>query len=153
MDRKTILGLVLVAAGAVLIPTTELRAVDTRGLKLPRPMVVEDIYLRAAVYDLQWELKGTHATVTFFRKGRAVATVHGVLSTFDRTVMNDTLYFTKYPDGFFYINALGFAKTNKVILFPVLRSRPNARNNNPAENTLMEDDWRSRPQPHPQVIR
>jgi hypothetical protein len=124
--------------------------VDTGGLKLTRPMVLEGIYLRAAVYDVQWELEGTEATVTFYRKRRAVATVDGELSTFDRTVTNDTLYFSKYSDGFFHINALGFAKTNKGILFPVHRSRPNATNNTPMENTLMEDD-RNRPQSFPPV--
>lgn len=153
MDRKTILGLVFVLVGSVLVPTSELRAIDARGLKLTRPMVVEGVYLRAADYDVQWELQGTHAKVTFSRKGHAVATVQGELSTFDRTPASDTLYFSKRPDGFLYLNALGFAKTNKVILFPVLRLRPNAANNNPAANDLMEGDWRNRPQPLRLIIK
>jgi len=153
MDRKTILGLVLMVAGAVLISASELGAVDAGGLKLPRPMVVEGIYLRAAVYDVEWKLQGTHATVTFSRKGRAVATVQGVLSTFDRTATNDTLYFSKQPDGFFCISALGFAKTNKGIVFPMLRARPNAANNNAAAKALVEDDWPNRTQLVPRVFR
>jgi len=153
MDRKTILGLVLVVVGGVLIPASELRAVGAGGLNLTRPMVVEGIYLRAAVYGVQWELQGTHAKVIFSRKGRAVATVQGELSTFDRTVANDTLYFSKQTDGFFCINALGFAKTNKVVVFPVLRSRPNAPNSNAAAKALMEDDWPNRTQLVPRVFR
>jgi hypothetical protein len=153
MDSKTILRLVLVVGGTVLIPTSHLRAADPRGLKLPRPMVVEGIYLRAAVYDVEWKLQGTHAAVTFSRKGRAVATVQGELSTFARTVTNDTLYFSKQPDGFFYLNALGFANTNKIIVFPVLRARPNAAADNPAAKALMEDDSPNRTQPVPRVFR
>lgn len=97
MDSKTILGLVFVAVGAVLVPTSELQALDARGLKLTEPMVVQGIYLRAAIYDVQWNLQGAHAVVTFSRKGRVVATVQGELVTFDRSVTADTLYFTKHP--------------------------------------------------------
>lgn len=153
MDRKKILGLVLVVGGAVLIPASDLRAVDGGGLKLPRPMVVEGIYLRAAVYDVEWKLQGTHATVTFSRKGHTVATVQGELSTFDRTVANDTLYFSKQRDGFFCIDALGFANTDKVVIFPVVRSLPKSGANNAAAKALMEDDWPNHSQPAPRVFR
>jgi hypothetical protein len=141
MDRKTILGIVLVLFGAVLAPRAELRGADTRSLQLTKPMIIEGIYLRASVYDVRWELQGLHATVTFSRKGRAIATVQGDLSTMDRSSPNDTLYFSKQPDGCSYIQSLGFAKTNRGIVFPAHLSRSHASINNSAVNSLMENTW------------
>ena len=141
MNRQTILRVVLVVVGAVLTLVSELHAAEARTLKLTRPMVVQGIYLRAAVYDFQWERQATHVTVTFSRQGRAVATVQGEISTFIRTVVNDTFYFSRHPDGCFYIRALAFAHTNKGIVFRDLRSHPNAANNSPAAKAMLQDGW------------
>jgi hypothetical protein len=141
MNRQTILRVVLVVVGAVLTLASELHAVEARTLKLTRPMVVQGIYLRAAVYDFQWERQGTHVTVTFSRQGHAVATVQGEISTFIRTVLTDTFYFSKHPDGCFYIRALTFANTNKGIVFREVRSHPDAAINSPAAKTMLQEGW------------
>jgi hypothetical protein len=139
MKRKLIQGLVLVVSGIMLTTPLDLAAMEPYGVKLDRPMVVAGVYLRAAVYDVRWQLRDTHATVTFSRKGRAVATVPGELVTFNRSVAVDTLYFTKHPDGFFFINGLGFARTNRGIAFPTIRSQPFTTNNRPANIQSMEN--------------
>jgi hypothetical protein len=153
MVRKTTLGFVFVMFGAVWMLAADLRAVDTLGLKLPQPMIVSGVYLRPAIYDIRWDAQGAHATVIFSRKGRVVATVQGEISTLAQTASNTTLYFSKQPDGFFAINALGFAQTNRGIVFPVLRPRSRAANDNPAADPWLENDLRNNAQPRPQVYR
>ena len=153
MERKTILKVVPLVLGAVLLPISELTAVDAHGLTLTRPMVVDGIYLRAAVYDVQWHVEGTHATVTFLRKAHVVATVQGELVTLDRSVSKDTLYFSKHLDGLFHVNGLGFANTNKGIAFPHLRIRPNVSNNNPALDPRVENYLRNQPRTRPRVYK
>jgi hypothetical protein len=136
-----ILGLTAAALGVVLAASTEARGAEAHYLKLTRPVVLGGVDLRAAVYTVQWDLQGTRATVTFSRKGRVVATVQGGCATFDRSVPNDTLYFSKDPDGFLAISALRFASTNKGIVFPLVRSRPHPPTDNPMGNALMEENW------------
>jgi hypothetical protein len=138
MKRKLIQGLGLVIVGIMLTPLG-LAAMEPYGVKLDRPMVVAGVYLRATDYDVRWQLHDTHATVTFSRKGRAVATVQGELVTFNRSVTVDTLYFTKHPDGFFFINGLGFAKTNRGIAFRTIRSQPLTIINRPPNIQSMEN--------------
>jgi len=151
MDRKSILSLVLMVTGGVLATTFELRGADSRGLELTRPMVVAGVYLRSAIYDVRWEPQGARATVTFSRKGRAVATVQGELSTFARSVSSDTLYFSKQPDGFLTISALVFAKTNKGIVFSVSRSHPHSAKG--IGNGLMENGRHNPAQGVPRIYR
>jgi hypothetical protein len=153
MDSKAILELVLVVLGAVMTPASELQAADGRNLRLTRPMVVGGVYLRAAAYDYDWKFEGTHATVTFSRKGRAIATVQGEMSTLVRTAVNNTIYVSKDPDGIYYIVGLGFANTNKGIVFPVIQSRPRVATSSAADNLLLEDAWRNSPQPLHAVYR
>lgn len=129
------------AIGVVLAAATGGRAADTHYLKLTRPMVVAGIDLRAAVYNVQWELQGARATVTFSRKERVVATVQGAYSTLDRSVSGNTLYFSKQSDGFLAIYALGFAGSDKGIIFPVVRSHPHPAQNLQVGNGLMEQSW------------
>jgi len=138
MKRKLIQGLVLVVSGIMLTPPLDLAAMEPYGVKLDRPMVVAGVYLQAAVYDVRWQLDDTHATVTFSRKGRTVATVPGELVTFNRSVTVDTLYFTKHPDGFFFINGLGFARTNRGIAFRTIRAQPLTIINRPPNIQSME---------------
>jgi hypothetical protein len=139
MKGKMVLGLVLVVSGMMLTPPLDLAAMEPYGVKLDRPMVVAGVYLRAAVYDIQWQPHDTYATVTFSRKGHAVATVQGQLVSFNRSVTVDTLYFTKHPDGFFFINGLGFAGTNKGIAFRTIRSQPLTIINRPPNIQSMEN--------------
>jgi len=141
MDMTKILGLTVTALGLLFAGNTEVRGAEAHYLKLTRHMVVAGVDLQAAVYNVQWDLKGTRATVTFSRKGRVVATVQGGCATFDRSVPNDTLYFSKDPDGFLAISALRFASTNKGIVFPLVRSRPHPPTDNPMGNALMEENW------------
>jgi hypothetical protein len=141
MDMTKILRVTVTALGLLLAGNAEVRGAEACYLKLTRPMVVAGVDLQAAVYNVQWDLKGTHATVTFSRKGRVVATVHGESATFDRSVFNDTLYFSKDPDGFLAIRALRFASTNTGILFPLVRSRPHLFEHNPMGNSLREENW------------
>lgn len=141
MTRIKILGLTAAALGLVLAGHTEVRGADMHFLRLSRPMVVAGVDLRAAVYSLQWELQGNRATVTFARKGRVVATVQGESTTFDRSIPRDTLYFSKQPDGFFAVQALAFASTNKGIAFPVVRSHPHPAPDIPLGNSLMQGNW------------
>jgi hypothetical protein len=144
MDHKRFCRLAFVTVGTLLIANSGLRAEAARGLKLTQPMIIEGIYLRTGVYDVQWKLGGARVAVTFSRKGRAVAVVQGELVTLDRSAARDTLYFTKHPDGFFYINGLGFGGTRKGIVFPVLKSRAKSLSPNPQDDTLMENEWRNR---------
>ena len=124
MKRRMVQGSVIASFGIMLVAPLAWAATEPDGLKLDRPMVVAGVYLRAAVYDVQWQLHGTDATVTFSRKGRTVATVEGQVVNFTRTAAADTLYFSKSPDGSFFINGLGFARTNRGIAFPTSSSRP-----------------------------
>ena len=150
MNMKKILGLTAAALGVVLAAHPEVRAAEVHYLKLPRTMVLAGVDLRAAVYTVQWDLQGARATVTFSRKGRVVATVQGECATFDRSVASDTLYFSKDPGGFLAINALGFASTNKGIVFPVVRSHPH---HIPLDNSLVEGSWPNTAPPVPRVYR
>ena len=145
MNVMKILGLAGMALGVVLTANNELRAADAHYLKLPRTMVVTGVDLRAAVYTVQWDLQGNRATVTFSRKGRVVATVQGECATLNRSVASDTLYFSKDPDGFLAINALGFASTNKGIVFPVVRSHSHPSRDIPVGNPLKEESWPNPP--------
>jgi hypothetical protein len=139
--------------GFVLAPTPALQAVEVHSVKLTHSMAVAGVDLRPAVYDVQWELHGTHATVTFLRKGRTVATVQGECATFDRSVPTNTFYFWKHPDGALAIYALGFASSNKGVVFPVVQSRRNSFNKAPLESPLMEQNWPDRTPPVPRVYR
>jgi len=145
MNMMKILGLTAAALGVVLAANTEVQGVEVRHLRLPRPMVVAGVDLRAAVYTVQWDIQGTRATVTFSRKGRLVATVQGESATLGRSVSSDTLYFSKDPDGFLAINALGFASTNKGIVFPVVRSHSHPSRDIPVGNPLKEESWPNPP--------
>jgi hypothetical protein len=109
--------------------------------------------LRAAVYDIQWDVQGTRATVTFSRKGRVVATVHGDCAVFDRSVPSDTLYISKHPDSFVAINALAFASTNKGIVFPLVRFHPRHSRDIPVDRTLIEASWSNDTLAAPRVNR
>jgi hypothetical protein len=139
MNRMKIQALTAAMLGVVLAANTEARSAEVHFLQLTRPMVVAGINLRSAVYNVQWDIQGDRATVTFSRKGRVVATVQGACATFDRSVRNDTLYFTKTPDGFLAINALGFADTNKGILFPLVRSYLHPPRDTSVDKMLMEE--------------
>jgi hypothetical protein len=125
----------------MLAAKTEMIGAEAHNLKLTRPMVVAGVDLRAAVYDIQWDVQGTRATVTFSRKGRVVATVHGDCAVFDRSVPIDTLYISKHPDGFVAINALAFASTNKGIVFPLVRFHAHHSKDIPVEGALIEASW------------
>jgi hypothetical protein len=141
MSMMKILGLTAAMFGIVLAANTGVRAAEVHYLKLPRTMVLAGVDLRAAIYTVQWDLQGPRATVTFSRKGRIVATVQGDCATFDKSVPNDTLYFSKDPDGFLAIGALRFASTNKGIVFPLVRSRLHPPKDNPMDNRLMQENW------------
>jgi hypothetical protein len=118
MNMMRILGLTAAVFGVVLAANSEMRGAEAHNLKLTGPIVVAGVDLRAAVYDIQWDVQGTRATVIFSRKGRVVATVHGDCAVFDRSVPSDTLYVSKHPDGFVAINALAFASTNSTHITP-----------------------------------
>ena len=124
MNKIKFLGLTALEIGLVLVAETEMRAADNHPVRLSCPMVVAGVDLRAGFYDIQWEFKNTRATVTFSRKGRAVATVQGVVSTLDKIPTHDTLFVSKHPDGFIAINGIGFAGTKKAIIF---RAHPSRR--------------------------
>ena len=141
MDKMKIMGLTVTALGLLVAGNSDVRGAEALYLKLTRPMVVAGVDLRAAVYNVQWDLEGTRATVRFSRKGRVVATVRGESATFDRSVFNDTLYFSKDPDGSLVIRALRFASTNKGIVFPLVRSRLHPPKVNPMDNRLMQENW------------
>ncbi len=153
MSMMRSLGLTAAALGIVLAANTEVRAAEVRYVKLRRTTVVAGVDLRSAVYAMQWNLQGTRATVTFSRKGRVVATVQGECVTFGRSVSSDTLYFSKDPDGFLAIRALGFATTNKGIVFPVVRSHPQPARDVPLENWLVEESLRDPTPPVPKAYR
>ena len=141
MNMMRILGLTAAVFGVVLAAKSETRGAEAHNLKLAHPMVIGAVDLRAAVYDIQWDVQGTRATVTFSRNGRVVATVHGDCAVFDRSVPNDTLYISRHPDGFMAINALAFASTNKGIVFPQVRFHPHHSNDIPVDRTLIEASW------------
>jgi len=141
MNMMRILGLTAAVFGIVLAANSETRGAEAHNLKLARPMVVAGVDLRAAVYDIQWDVQGTRATVTFSRKGRVVATVLGDCAVFDRSVPNDILYISKHPDGFLAINALAFASTNKGIVFPQVRFHPHHSKDISVDRTLIEASW------------
>jgi hypothetical protein len=153
LDMTKILGLTVTALGLMLAGNTEVRGAEASHLKLTRPMVIAGVDLQAAVYDVQWDLKGTRATVRFSREGRVVATVQGERATFDRSVPNNTLYFSKDPDGFLAIRALRFASTNKGIVFPLVRSHLHPPTDNPMGNSLMEENWRNHTPRVPKVYK
>ncbi|MGO8790241.1 MAG: hypothetical protein ACLQVL_23060 [Terriglobia bacterium] len=146
---------VLVAAllGVVLAVNTKVEAAEVRNLKLSRPMVVAGVDLQAAVYTVQWDIQGARATVTFSRKGHVVATVQGKCATFGLSAASDTFYFSKNPNGFLAISALGFAGSNKGILFPLVRSHPHHSSDIPPDNSLMDDGWTNSAPRVPQVFR
>ena len=153
MNKMKILSLTAALLGIVLAANTDLRAAEVHYLKLPRTMVIAGVNLRAAIYTVQWNFQGPRATVTFSRKGRVVATVQGESATFNRSVSSDTLYFSKDPDGFLAVNGLGFASTNKGIVFPAVRSHPHSTGNPPAGNSLVEQNWPNTAPPVPRVYR
>jgi hypothetical protein len=153
MNSMRILVLATAALGVALAANAEERAAEVHYLQLPRTMVIAGVNLRAAIYTVQWELQGTRATVTFARKGRVVATIQGESATFNRSVASDTLYFSKGPDGSLALNGLGFASTNKGILFPVVRSHRQPAGNTSAGNSLFEQDWPNAAPPVPRVYR
>jgi hypothetical protein len=140
MNRLKTLGLAVAVLGVVLAVSTRARAVEGHFLKLTRPMDVAGVDLRTAVYSLQWQFEGTRATVTFSRKGRVVATVQGESATFERTVPNDTLFVGKHADGTLAVKALGFAGSNKGIVFPLVGDRPR-----PAEDLPMGNAFGNEP--------
>ena len=153
MSSMKILVLTAAVLGIVLAASPEARAAEVHYLKLPRTMVIAGVNLRAAIYIVQWDFQGPRATVFFSRKGRVVATVQGESATFNRSVSSDTLYFSKDPDGFLAVNGLGFASTNKGIVFPVVRSHPHSTRNNTTSNSLFEQDWPNAVPPVPRVYR
>jgi len=140
MKIASIFGPTAMALGLALAMNAEGSAAEMSSLKLTKNMVIAGVDLRAGTYAVQWKIKGTHATVKFSRDGRAVATVQGECAAFDRAVATNTLYFSKSPDGFFAIHALGFAGSNKGILFPLVRSNPRRPADRPLDNPL-ENQW------------
>jgi hypothetical protein len=151
MNTVKILGLTAAAFGAVLGANSEVRGAEAHYLKLTHPMVVAGVDLRAAVYAVHWDLQGTRATMTFSRKGRVVATVQGECATLGRSVASDTLYFSKRPDGYFAIVALGFAGSDKGVVFPLVRSHSRPPQDIPLNMEMMEEN--QRPQTHHSVSR
>ncbi len=141
MNIKTILGPTAMALGLALAINTEGRAAEINSLKLAHDMIIAGVDLRAGAYTVQWKIQGTHATVVFSREGRTVATVQGEFTTFDRSVTTNTLYFSKNPKGYFAINALGFARTNKGILFPSVRSGSHRPADSTLDNLLVNRWW------------
>ncbi len=141
MNIKNILGPTAMALGLVLAVNTEGRAAGTNSLKLSCDMVIAGMDLRAGDYTVLWKIQGTRATVEFSRERRTVATVQGEYTTFDRKATTNTLYFSKNPNGFFAINALGLAGTKKGILFPSVRSRPHQPTDSTLDNLLMNRWW------------
>jgi len=117
------LGLTAVVFGVMLAGNTKATDAEVHTLKLTHAMIVAGVDLHAAAYDIRWDIEGTRATVTFSQKGHVVATIQGKCAVFDRSVPADTLYISKHPDGFPTIYALGFASTNKGIVFPLIQSR------------------------------
>lgn len=111
------------AIGVVLAAATGVRAAEDHFVNLPHPMVVAGVDLRPGPYNIQCDLKGTRATVTFSRKGRVVATVQGVVSNLDKIATRNTVFISKHPEGFTAINGLGFAGSDKNVTFPSYPSR------------------------------
>ena len=99
-------------------------------------MVIAGVDLRAGAYTVQWKIKGTRATVVFSRERRTVATVQGECVAFTRSVATSTLYFSKGANGLFAVHALGFAGTNKGILFPLVRTHAHASTALPLDDLL-----------------
>jgi hypothetical protein len=152
MGTNQIRGIILMSIGLGLAPPSGLQALEVHTLNLARPMVIAGVDLRAAVYDVHWELQGTRATVTFLRKGRAVATVQGECATLNRSAQGDTLYFSKHPDGFLAVRALGFASSNKGIVFPLVRSHARASRESFVAAPIIRESWHLAP-PVPRVYR
>ena|SRR5579862_1199897 len=123
MNMMKILGLSAVVFGIMLAANTEVQGAGVHALKLPHSTVVAGVDLHAATYNIEWDIQGANATVTFSRNGHVVATVQGTCAVFDRSVTTDTLYISKHADGLTAIYALGFASTNKGIVFPLMQSR------------------------------
>lgn len=111
------------AIGVVLAVATGAHAAEDHIVNLPHPMVVAGIDLRPGIYNIQCDLKGARATVTFSRKGRVVATVQGVVSTLDKIATRNAVFISKHPEGFTAINGLGFAGSDKNVTFPSYSSR------------------------------
>lgn len=141
MNIKNILGPTAVALGLALAFNSEGHAAGTNSLKLSRDMVIAGLDLRAGDYTVLWKLQGTRATVEFSRGGHTVATVQGEYTTLGRSVSNNTLYFSKNPNGYLAIKALGFAGTNKGILFPSVRSRSHQPTDSSLDNLLVNRWW------------
>ncbi|HMD87015.1 MAG TPA: hypothetical protein VKO18_20180 [Terriglobia bacterium] len=141
------------AIGVALAAATRVRAADAHYLELTRPMVVARVNLRAGVYKIQWELEGTQANVTFSRKDRVVATVHGVYSTSNKSVTCDTLYTAKHPDGSIAIIAFGIAGSDKAIVFPAYRSHPLPAMNTQVVTGMVQGSWVSPQQSRPLVTK
>jgi hypothetical protein len=141
MNIKYILGPTAMALGLALAMNIEGQAAEMNSLKLARDMVIAGVDLRAGAYTVQWKIQGTRATVTFSREGRTVATVQGKYTTFDRSVTTNTLYFSKNPNGYLAINALGFAGTKKGILFPLVRSGSHPPVDSSLDNLLVNRWW------------
>lgn len=147
MNKLKFRGLSILAIGLALAGGTATRAAEAYLLKLPRPMVVAGVKLRAGEYSVQWDLQDPRATVTFSRKGRVVATVPGVVSKLDKPVSHHTLFFSKCSDGSLAVNGLGFAGTDKDIIFPVYPSRRQNTTGAQVDPLLMEDLLRNSPPP------
>ncbi len=123
MSKSNCLRLFVLTVSLALAGGTAVTAADTHPIKLPCAMVISGVNLRPGDYDLHWDLQGARGTVTFFRKGRVIATVQGVVSKLDEPTTRDTLYFHKHPDGFMAITALAPGGTDKDILFPLAPDR------------------------------
>ena len=150
MKLTSILGPTVMAFGLALAMNTEGKAAETDTLKLPRNMVIAGVDLRAGAYTVQWKIKGTRATVVFSRERRTVATVLGECVAFNRSVATSTLYFSKTADGLFVVNALGFAGTNRGILFPVVQTHAHAPAELPLDD-LLENRWQDHAMPVPRL--
>lgn len=124
----------------IILGSRQVGAMEPLALKLPRPMVVSGVYLQASAYDVQWKLQGKHATVVFSRQGQTIATVHGEVMTLDLLSHHTTFYFSKAADGACTIQALGFARSHKAIVFSQIRPRPNSQSSAPAENSFAGND-------------
>jgi hypothetical protein len=127
----------VLAIGVVLAAASGAQAAEDQLVNLPHPMVVAGIDLRPGLYDIQCNLQGTRATVTFARKGRIVATVQGVVSTLDKIATHNTVFVSKHPEGFTAINAIGFAGSDKDVAFPASPSRRDP----PLDIQMQTDRW------------
>lgn len=152
MARGRIPGPLAAAFAMLLASAGPMVAADSHILKIARPMVVAGVNLRPGAYDLQWKFQGPQATVTFARQGRVVATVQGQAAVFDRSVPRNTLYISKLTEGIVAIYALGFASTNKGIVFPVIRVPARNPPGLPGTNPLGES-WNNPTRPVPRSYK